>query len=94
MKAYLLVILVFLSPLVSADWGGMGYGHMYSGGMFMGMGLFWIVLVALGVWVFSMINSKRTGKLDEDSAVNIVKRRYANGEISESEMKSMIENVK
>jgi uncharacterized membrane protein len=62
--------------------------------MFMGMGLFWIVLVALGVWLFSMLNSKRSVKMDEESAVNIVKRRYANGEISESEMKSMIENVK
>jgi uncharacterized membrane protein len=41
-----------------------------------------------------MLNSKRSVKMDEESAVNIVKRRYANGEISESEMKSMIENVK
>jgi uncharacterized membrane protein len=94
MKTYLLVMAAFLSPIARADWGGIGYGHMYSGGMFMGMGLFWIVLVALGVWLFSMLNSKRSVKMDEESAVNIVKRRYANGEISESEMKSMIENVK
>ena len=66
-----------------------GLGHMMGydgyGGMFM-----WLLLILIaGVVIYFVINrSKRTGNLSDstkESPTEILKRRYANGEISKEE---------
>lgn len=54
------------------------------------MGLF-LILILIGVVAFAFYYYRRTGDLlpgrgrDEDDAIRVAKRRYANGEISREE---------
>jgi putative membrane protein len=72
---------------VGEKWGPMmdcGYG-----GMFMGM-IFLIVLIAAVVWWFTKgAGSKYRGRLPGDSPLDILKRRYAVGEITKEQFESM-----
>jgi len=75
-------------------WGGTGgYGHMWDGG-WLGMGfgmigtlLFWVLIilgiVALGKWLAGAQTS--AGALPAKTALDIVKERYARGEIGKDE---------
>ena len=67
--------------------GGFGYGMGLFGGFGMLLGtLFWVGLLALVVWgVISLARPRPTEPRVEDSALEIVKRRYARGEISQAE---------
>lgn len=70
----------------SLGWGwGMGFGWLF-------MFLFW-VLIILGIiyLVKLIIGGEKKGK--EDDPLEILKRRYAKGEISEEEFKKMKEDV-
>jgi len=60
-----------------------GYGWM--GGLGMGLGMvLWIVVVGLIIWAgISLLN--RPTQRREDSALEILKLRYARGEISQAE---------
>ncbi len=55
--------------------------HWFGGGF---MWIFWIVLVVLVVWILqgSSANSRST---NEESALDILKKRYAKGEIDKEE---------
>ena len=64
----------------------MGYygGYGLLGGLGMGFGMvLWVVLIALVVWaVVALFN--RSGRAEE-SPLEVLKRRYARGELSEAE---------
>jgi len=63
-------------------WGGWGIG------MGLGMLLFWIIVIALGVWLFRWLAEEsraRRGPEGRDSALEILRERYARGEISREE---------
>ncbi len=65
---------------------GMGFG--------MGFGwLFWIVLIVLAVWVVKMVldnqRSHPSSPHRPDDALEILKRRYARGEIDDQEYERM-----
>ncbi len=65
--------------------GGFGMGYWGGLGMLFG-GVFWIALVALVVWaVASLTRRTEAGGQAEDTALEILKRRYARGEISQAE---------
>ena len=68
------------------DWGGMWFG-----------GFFWIGLIALVVWLIVRNNSSRANYPPNfgESPLDILKRRYAKGEISKDDfdrMKKDLEN--
>jgi putative membrane protein len=88
-----LVLIPFIAGLVPG-WGYRGWGMMGSGmmGGFTGMGLMslvWIVILGLIIWavvagVRSTANSGRTDYASE-AALNVLKGRYASGEINKEE---------
>ncbi len=66
-----------------------GWGHMMGYGGYGGMFMWLILIIIAGVIIYFVINrNKRTGNPDEStgaSPVEILKRRYASGEISKEE---------
>lgn len=65
------------------DWGHMNYGF---GGVIM-----WIILLILiGVVIYFVINRQKLIKReDEETPLEILKKRYAKGEISKQEFEKM-----
>lgn len=67
---------------------GMGYHHMIGGGMGFVMIIFWVVLIgALILLVSGAVNGVRGSRQNEDvqDPLEILKRRYASGEIDKAE---------
>ncbi len=65
----------------------MGYygGYGLLGGLGMGIGMIlWVALIAAVVWVAVTLFSNRARRPDE-APIEILKRRFARGEISEAE---------
>ena len=92
-----LAIVVIVPTIIGAvtGWQGYGYGMMGSGMMggfgVMGlMGVFWIAVLGLIVWavVAAARGAGQPGGSDSsrsESALEILKRRYARGEINKAE---------
>ena len=62
-------------------WGHMGFGW-----------LFWIIIIVLFVWVITQIVSRNRGSeshLQKETPLEILKKRYARGEISHEEYERM-----
>ncbi|NOZ50812.1 MAG: SHOCT domain-containing protein [Chloroflexi bacterium] len=74
---------------------GMGFGH---GGSFLLNVFFWLLFVVVAVWFVAWLlprlrtspptNSTAPGP-SSDTAIEILKRRYASGEISKAEYEAM-----
>ena len=64
------------------------YEYSHMGGFGIGMGLFWIVVFAAIVWLIaSMVNKKQGSdpKPVGETPVELLKKRYALGEIDDEE---------
>jgi putative membrane protein len=72
-----------------------GYGHMWGGGMGMGYGyggfFMWILLlVVIGLIAFLILQSVQSGsRTDQESPLDILKKRFAKGEITKEEYEEM-----
>jgi putative membrane protein len=70
-----------------------GLGMGFGGFGFLLMAIFWIVIVAAAIWLvgnlFPQSNRIQPTANAPESAVDIVKRRYARGEISKDEYEAM-----
>ncbi len=67
-----------------------GYGGGHGWGMGWGMGFGWIiglVVLIFIIWIIVRVvnNNKGTGRSDKRSPVDILKERYARGEIDKKE---------
>jgi putative membrane protein len=79
---------------------GLGYG--YGFGMLF-TALFWLLIVGLGVWLITwLVSRNRNAALTNvdsistpvsDTAVEILKQRYARGEISKAEYETMRDDL-
>ena len=95
------LVLIGLPVVAMAEFGSSfhGGGHMmgYEGG-FMFMGLFWLALLGVFIWLAMTFvkNSRSTGNAQSyaDEAVNIVKNRFARGEITKEEMDELLSHLK
>lgn len=97
--------IVMLAPVaVLAQHRGaepVGSGHMNGNGHMMhfwGAGaLMWIlVAVAVGLAAYSIVRAASQGRnaaLTEENALDILKKRYARGEISKAQFEEMKENL-
>ncbi len=67
--------------------GGFGYGMGLFGGFGMLVGvLFWVALLSLVVWAVVEYGKTHTRQtMAEESTLEVLKRRYAKGEISQAE---------
>ena len=66
--------------------------HWGSGGY--GMPFFWIFIVIMAIILFKMFSSKSNDNQDiKESPVDILKRRYASGEIDKSEYQKMKKDI-
>ena len=95
-KIILLTIAIVTTLLTSAcgglgccfgnGWGMMNFGH---GGMFMWMILL-LVIIALAIYYFTKVaGSKENLKPKGETPIEILKRRYAKGEITKDQFESM-----
>ncbi len=95
-----LAILVIVPSIIGAFSGWGGYGGMMGPGMMGGFGamgwmpIIWIVVPALIIWavVAAVRGTSSSGSSDSasrsDSALEILKRRYARGEINKEEFEA------
>ena len=69
--------------------GNYGYGMVGSGGMFLGL-IFWIIII-VGVYLLIkyLIEQNKVRSSEEKSAMDIAKERYAKGEITEEEFEEI-----
>ena len=70
---------------------GGGPGWFMGGGMF---GFIWSILllmaaVYIAIKFFQAFTSRRSGRADRDDSLNLIKTKYAKGEISEDEFERM-----
>ena len=76
---------------------GMGYHHMMGGGMGIVMIIFWIVLIgAFTLLVSGRINGIRASQKNNDNMqkpLEILKQRYARGEIDRAEYEDKRRNL-
>jgi putative membrane protein len=89
-----IIILSIIAGLVS-DWGYGGLGMMRPGmmegfGFMWLMPIFWIVILGLIIWAIVAAvgrsgESRGQGSPKTDSALEILKQRYARGEINKEE---------
>jgi len=66
--------------------GVFGLGWMLMGGVF--MILFWVAVILLIIWLYRQITGAQ-GVVQADSALEILKQRYAKGEIGKEEFERM-----
>lgn len=55
--------------------------------------IFWVVLIALVVWVVSAIVKPGQADTESQSALEILKQRYARGEITDQQFDEMKRNL-
>ena len=66
-------------------------GHGFGGGF---MWLIWIVLIFIVIWGVKSMGNNSSAQLGNDSnALNILKERYAKGEITKEEFDEMKNNI-
>ena len=82
-----IIVIFLIGSFGMGGYGMMGFG-MGFGSLF--MLLFWGALIWL---VVTLINAAQSGKKEEDS-LNILKKRYASGEIKKKQYEEMKKELK
>ena len=71
------------------------YHNFVFGGMWFGW-IFWIILIALVVWLIVNQDNKSKQNFQShqaESALDILKKRYAKGEISKEQYEQMMKDI-
>ncbi len=91
-----LVILMLVSGMLVPLLYGRGYGWGMMGGFgfpMMGMGLgmlvFWVFIIAGGIWLVQSLSHGGTIAPQDESPLDILKHRYAKGELTKEQFDQM-----
>ena len=75
-----------------------GFGMGFGGFGFLLMAVFWIAIIAAAIWLLSNLFPKSSASQlpgnTAESAVDILKRRYAQGEIGPEEYEAILKDLK
>jgi putative membrane protein len=81
---------LMVAPVVAHAQPAQGWGHMQGWGMMWGGGwmmlLFWIAVIAVAVMLFRRYG--RASGLNRPDALDVLRERYARGEIDEAEFEA------
>ena len=70
-----------------------GFGMGFGGFGFLFMAIFWIGIIAAAIWLLSNLfpknNTTDTTNGDGETAVSILQKRYARGEINKEQFEQM-----
>lgn len=67
-------------------WNGMGFESWgWGGGMWLGMELFWGVIIAVIVLLVRFLGSDVAARGDDQTPLQILKERYARGDLAKDE---------
>ena len=96
------IVILSVVPGLIGGWQGYGYGMMGPGmmggyGTMFFMPILWIVVIGLIVWAV-VAAARRPGESDSttrsaESALEILKRRYARGEINKEEYEAKKKDI-
>jgi len=68
-------------------WGwGMGFGWAF-------MVIFWIIVIAVIVFIVKAVTGREKSRSQEESSLDILKKRYARGEISKEDFDRMRDDL-
>ena len=92
----IIAVIVILSVVPGLIWGGQGYGYgMMGSGMMGGYGsmflmpILWIAVLGLIIWAVAAAirpgESRGSDSATTSSALEVLKKRYARGEINKEE---------
>ncbi len=73
---------------------GPGFSPMYGILAMGGMGLFWLLVLGAIIWGVVHFNRQRTHSHDENRSIDILRERYARGEIDEEEYEHRLSRLK
>ena len=69
------------------------YGMGMGGGGMIFMGLFWIVIIVGVIYLIKSLTDKRSSGATSESPEEILKKRYAKGEISTEEFEKVKKDI-
>lgn len=69
--------------------GMIGYSGGFSFFGFFFMLLFWAGIILVVIWIVKQFQAQARGVVGEESALEILKKRYAKGEITKKEFEEM-----
>jgi putative membrane protein len=76
----------------SGGYSGMGYGMMGGGWWIFGwifMILFWAAIILLIIWLYKQIKGEGARAPSGETALDILKKRYASGDITKEQFDEM-----
>lgn len=69
------------------SWPFMAFGWVF-------MIIFWVLIIVWIVYLIKLSDNSKSNKESENNALNILKERYARGEITKEEFDNMKNNIK
>jgi putative membrane protein len=68
--------------MFALGWGGLGLSALLTV-------LFWVAIITLGVWIVGDLAAGRVSHVPAESASEILRQRYARGEISRTDYETL-----
>jgi putative membrane protein len=88
---------MIIGEATTMHWGDYGWGMGFGWGMglsWLFFILFWVLIILGAIYLIKLIARGGRTKTEEETPLDILKRRYARGEISKDEFERIKEDLK